>query len=83
MTDLMQLLLDYAWSDRLPRYLDKSAYDASKSLEDKHLAALRASLPDHCAPILERYREAVEDSRSLELQAMFLAVFSMARELRI
>ena len=82
MTSLMQLLLNFTYNERLPRYLDHEAYDLSKSLEKKHLAALKEGLSgDHMAS-LERYQQAREDSRSLELQAMFLAAFSAARELR-
>ena len=35
------------------------------------------------AASLERYQQAWEDSRSLELEAMFLAALSIARELRV
>ena len=55
MTSLMQLLMDFTCTERLPRCLDHEAYNTSKILED---------------------------SRSLELEAMFLAAFSVARELR-
>lgn len=82
MTSLMQLLMDFTCTERLPRYLDHEAYDLSKSLEDKHLAALKEGLSGEHMASLERYQQAQEDSRSLELQAMFLAAFSIARELR-
>lgn len=82
MTDLMQLLMDFTCNDRLPRYLDQEAYGLSKSLEDKHLAALKEGLSGEHMASLERYQQAREDSRSLELQAMFLAAFSIAREFR-
>lgn len=81
MTDLMQLLMDYACNERIPRYLDHTAYDASKALEAKHLAALKEGLSGERAASLERWQQAWEDSRSLELEAMFLAAFSIAREL--
>ena len=38
--------------------------------------------PSSASAALERYQQAREDSRSLELEAMFLAAFSVARELR-
>lgn len=82
MTDLMQLLMDYTMNHRLPRYLDHEAYDLSKTLEGKHLTALKEGLSGEHTASLERYQQAQEDSRSLELQAMFLAAFSVARELR-
>ena len=82
MTNLMQLLMDFTCTERLPRYLDHEAYDLSKSLEEKHLASLREGLSGEHTASLERYRQAQEDSRALEWEAMFLAVFSIARELR-
>lgn len=82
MTDLMELLLDYALNQRLPRFLDHDTYSGAQTLEDKHLAALKDGLSGGHAASLERYREAREDIRALELEAMFLAAFSIARELR-
>ena len=82
MTSLMQVLMDFTFTERLPRYLDQDALEASKALEGKHLAALKAGLSGEHTASLERYRQAPEDSRSLELEAMFLAAFSVARELR-
>ena len=82
MTSLMQLLMDFTYNERIPRYLDHEAYDTSKTLEAKHLAALKEGLFGEHMVSLERYQQAWEDSRSLELEAMFLAAFSIARELR-
>ena len=82
MTSLMQLLMDFTYNERIPRYLDHEAYNALKILEDKHLAALKEGLSGEHMASLERYRQAWEDSRSLELEALFLAAFSVARELR-
>lgn len=82
MTDFMQLLMDYTCNDRIPRYLDHEAYETSKALERKHLAALKDGLSGEHTASLERYQQAWDDSRALELEAMFLAAFSLARELR-
>ncbi len=82
MTSLMQVLMDFTFTERLPRYLDQDALEASKALEGKHLAALKACLSGEHTASLELYQQAQEDSRSLELEAMFLAAFSVARELR-
>ena len=82
MTSLIQLLMDFTCTERLPRCLDHEAYNASKTLEAKHLAALKEGLSGEHMASLERYQQALEDSRSLELEAMFLAAFSVARELR-
>lgn len=82
MTSLMQLLMDFTHNERIPRCLDHKSYDLSKSLEAKHLAALKEGLSGEHMASLERYQQALEDSRSLEPEAMFLAAFSVARELR-
>ena len=82
MTSLMQVLMDFTFTERLPRYLDQDALEASKALEGKHLAALKAGLSGEHTASLELYQQAQEDSRSLELEAMFLAAFSVSRELR-
>nr|WP_326176283.1 hypothetical protein [uncultured Oscillibacter sp.] len=82
MTSLMQLLMDFTCTERLPRCLDHEAYNTSKILEDKYLTALKEGLSGEHMASLERYQQAWEDSRSLELEAMFLAAFSVARELR-
>lgn len=82
MTSLMQLLMDFASTERLPRYLDQTAFETSKALEHKHLTTLKEGLSGDRAAALERYQEAIADSRSLELEAMFLAAFSVSRELR-
>ena len=82
MTSLIQLLMDFTCTERLPRCLDHEAYNASKTLEEKHLTALKEGLSGEHMASLERYQQAWGDSRSLELEAMFLAAFSVARELR-
>ena len=82
MTSLMQLLMDFTYNERIPRCLDHEAYYASRMLEDNHLVALKEGLSGEHTAALERYQQAREDSRSLELEAMFLAAFSVARELR-
>ncbi|MDE6456357.1 MAG: hypothetical protein K2L38_10745 [Dysosmobacter sp.] len=82
MTDLMKLLLDYTLNQRLPRFLDHDTYSGVQTLEARHLAALKDGLSGERAASLERYREDRETIRSLELEAMFLAAFSIARELR-
>ena len=66
MTSLMQLLMDFTCNERIPRYLDQDAFEASKTLERKHLAALKEGLSGEHTASLERYRQALEDSRSLE-----------------
>ena len=81
MTSLMQLLMDFTCTERLPRYLDHEAYELAKTAESKHLSALKEGLSPEHAAALERCQQAHEDRRALELEAMFQAAFSLAREL--
>jgi len=81
MTPVQEILMDYALNYRLPRYLEQPDWDQSKALESKHLAALRDGLSAERAVSLDRLLEAWEESRNMELQAVFLAAFSTARDL--
>ncbi len=81
MNSAIQLIMDYTLSDRLPRYLEQPAWDTAQALEAKHLAALRDGLTGERLASLDRLTDAQEEVRGLELQAMFLAAFSVAREL--
>ena len=82
MTSLMQLLMDFTCTSRLPHYLDHLAYEQVGIQENKSLSALLDGLSEERAASLKRYQDALEDRRSLELEARFLAAFSIARELR-
>lgn len=81
MSTLMELLYDYAFDYRLSRYLEQSDYNEAKTLEARHLAALRDGLSEERAASLDHLLDAQEDLRSLELRALFLTAFSVAREL--
>lgn len=81
MTDLMELLFDFAQTDRLPGCLPPRAYEEAARLEGKHLSALREGLSGEQTALLERYQDACREQRELELEAMFQAGFRLAREL--
>lgn len=81
MNSLMQLLMDFTCTECLPRYLDACAYDDAENMESRQLAALKGELFEHQRSLLEKYRKAGEACRALELEAMFLAAYSVAREL--
>lgn len=81
MTDFMELLYHYARTNRFPGCLPPCAYKEVTQIEERTLSALREGLSAPHAAALERYQDASEERRTLELEAMFLAAFSMAREL--
>ncbi len=82
MTDLMELLYEYAQDRRLVGFLDHRAYEAAERMEEKNLTTLRANLSGEHLAMLERSRDAGRERHAMELEAMFLAAFSFARELR-
>lgn len=55
MTDLMELLFDFAQTDRFPGFLAPRVYEEAARLEEKNLSALRAGLSGEQAALLERY----------------------------
>ncbi len=81
MSNIMELLYDYTFNYRLSRYLERSDWNEAKTLEARHLAALRDGLSEERTASLDRLLDAQEDIRSLEVRALFLAAFSVAREL--
>ncbi len=83
MTPILQLVMEYIFNHRLPRYLDRAAWDKAKALEAKNLAALRDGLPENRLSSLERLLDAREEVRDLELQALFLAALAAAWELYV
>lgn len=82
MTAIMELLYEYTQDYCVEGFLDRRAYGMAQLMEEKNLTALKTGLSSERLSALERYQQAQEDSRSLELEAMFLAAFSVARELR-
>ena len=83
MSHLMQVLMDYACNEQVPRHMDHLAYEAAAQMEDRHLALLREGLSEAQCSALEKLLEDRDEIRSLELQAMFLSGFSLARELGV
>lgn len=73
--------MDYTCTERMHRYLDQEAYDGARALEERRLSALLEVLSGAGASSLEAYRQASEERRALELEALFQAAFSVAREL--
>lgn len=77
MTDLMQVLYEYAKEELLPspEYREVSRLTARLSLR------LRDLLPDDDWNTVEKYEDAAAQLHSMELEAAFQAAFSLAREL--
>lgn len=83
MTDLMFLLYEYAQSNRVAGFIDCRTYREVERLEEKCLAALRKDLSPRQLESLDRYLDAFMEQQGMDLEATFLAGFSIAWELRV
>lgn len=81
MTALTQLLYNYAQNYRLPSFLDREAIDLTTSDQAHTLAVLKKGLSAEQLETLEQYQKYCRRRRELEMEAMFLTAFSIAREL--
>ena len=95
MTDLMQVLYEYAKEELLPSYLPSPEYREVSRLTARLSLRLRDLLPDDdWNPdylknfwelvdwnTVEKYEDAAAQLHSMELEAAFQAAFSLAREL--
>ena len=82
MTDLMTLLFDHAMDSGFTSRLNTAEYRELSDLTDRLSRSLRAQLPLGSEETLEKYHDALEERHDLELEAMFLSAFDLARELR-
>ena len=82
MTDLMTLLFDHTMDSGFTSRLNTAEYRELSDLTDRLSRSLRAQLPLGCEEALEKYHDALEERHDLELEAMFLSAFDLARELR-
>lgn len=83
MNALTQLLYDYAQNYRLPSYLDRDAIDLAVSDQTQALSALKKSLSAGQLELLEQYQTFCRRRQELEMEAVFQAAFSIAREILI
>ncbi len=83
MSDLLELLYEYAQQHRVSRFLDLRAYTEAGKLEVRNLTALKEGLSGEQTAALERYQDACREQQIMDQKAMFLAGFSVARELYI
>ena len=81
MTDLMQLLYEYTESDLAPSYLPPREYQEVSQLTARLSRQLRSLLPSDDWNTVGKYEDAAAQLHDLELEAMFQAAFSLAREL--
>lgn len=81
MSDLMTLLYEYTQSHRAAGFVDCRVYNEIERIEEKNLAALKGHLSGEGLAALERYQDTCLERQNLDLEAMFLAALSVAREL--
>lgn len=82
MNTLAQLLYNYAQDYRLPSFLDRNAIDLAISDQTHTLVALKKGLSAKQMETLEQYQKYCHRRQELEMEAMFQAGLSIARELR-
>ena len=80
MTGTMQALYDYTLENRFTAFLTGRDYAEADSLAEALLNALRGELPQPQRERLYRLSDALMEQRDLELEAMFQAAWSVARE---
>lgn len=80
MTGIMQALYDYTLENRFTAFLTGRDYAEADSLAEALLNALRGELPQPQRERLDRLSDALMEQRDLELEAMFQAAWSVARE---
>ena len=80
MTATMQALYDYTLENRFTAFLTGRDYAEADSLAEALLNALRGELPQPQRERLDRLSDALMEQRDLELEAMFQAAWSVARE---
>ena len=81
MTDLMQVLYEYAQEELLPSYLPSREYREAARLSTRLSRRLRDLLADDGWDTVQKYEDAAAQLHSMELEAAFQAAFSLAREL--
>ena len=82
MTDLMQVLYEYAREELLPSYPPSREYREAARLTARLSRRLRDLLADDGWDTARKYEDAAAELHSMELEAMFQAALSLAGELR-
>lgn len=82
MTDLMQLLFDHAMATGFTARLAADAnYRQVKASAGRLEDTLRRALDADGQDTLEKYQDALAERQDLELEALFLSVLDLVREL--
>ena len=81
MTPLMNLLYDYAMDTGFTARLTTPEYRNINNLLDRLSGDLRKALSPDARDTFEKYHDALQEQRQMELEAMFLSAFALRREL--
>ena len=81
MTDLQQLLFDYAMDTGYSAAMGRAEARSLPVLEDRLSRQLRDELPPEQWDTVEKLRDVLLEQQDLGLEAMFLAALSVCREL--
>ena len=81
MTPLMNLLYDYAMDTGFTARLTTPEYRNINNLLDRLSGDLRKALSPDARDTFEKYYDALQEQRQMELEAMFLSAFALRREL--
>ena len=81
MKEPMRLLYNHVLDNTFNAYLCTQEYRSADVLADRLTDKLRQALPGENRVLLEKYQDAVTEQQRLELEAMFQAAFSLAKEL--
>lgn len=81
MKEPMRLLYNHVLDNIFNAYLCTQEYRFADVLADRLTDKLRQAPPGENRALLEKYQDAVTEQQRLELEAMFQAAFSLAKEL--
>lgn len=81
MTPLMNLLYDHAMDTGFTAQLTTPEYRSVSNLLDRLSGDLREALSPGVRDTFEKYYDALQEQRQMELEAMFLSAFALRREL--
>ena len=81
MTELMQVIFEYARENVIPAYMSHHEYEVCDEAAESRAEALLQSLPTAQREQLEEYFEDAGRRTSMELEAAFQAGFALGLEL--
>ena len=81
MTEIMQVIFEYARKDVIPVYMASHEYEVYNEAAESMAEALLQSLPTAQREQLEEYFDDVGRRMSIEIEAAFQAGFALGQEL--